>query len=214
MSSSQPPLKLFYSPGACSFVPHAALLEANLNVDLILARVGHMTPEFISINPKRRVPVLVINDAEIITEMSAVLTAISSLSPETNLLGRTTLETIRVYEWLNWLSTVAHGQALGSIWRPERYSNDPSIYPAIREKGFETIRECYKIINEKVAEPGTSFAIGGAFTVVDAFLVLLYCWASRLEIGMEAEYPDYAGYAKRLLGRESVRMARELHVDV
>jgi glutathione S-transferase len=162
MSSSQPPLKLYYSPGACSFVPHVALLEADLNVDLILARVGQMTPEFSSINPKRRVPVLVINIIDIITEMSAVLAAISSLSPETNLLGRTALKTIRVYKWLNWLSTVAHGQALGSIWRPKRYSNDPSIYPAIREKGLETIRECYKIINEKVAEPGMGFAVGGA----------------------------------------------------
>ncbi|KAL2800264.1 hypothetical protein BJX66DRAFT_291612 [Aspergillus keveii] len=214
MSSSQPPLKLFYSPGACSFVPHVALLEANLNTELILTHIGHMTPEFISINPKRRVPVLVINDTEIITEMSAVLTAISSLSPETNLLGRTTLETIRSYEWLNWLSTVVHGQALGSIWRPERYSNDPAIYPAIREKGLETIRECYKIINEKVAERGTGFAVGGAFTVVDAFLVLLHCWAGRLEIDMKAEYSDYTVYAKRLLGRESVRRAREVHVDV
>jgi glutathione S-transferase len=61
-------LKLFYSPSTCSFVPHVAFLETNLNVDLILARAGHMTPDFISINPKRRVPVLVINDTEIITE--------------------------------------------------------------------------------------------------------------------------------------------------
>ncbi|KAJ0421733.1 hypothetical protein BJY00DRAFT_311749 [Aspergillus carlsbadensis] len=139
--------------------------------------------------------------------MSAVLTAIPSLSPETNLLGRTTLETIRVYKWLNWLSTVAHGQALGSIWRAERYSKDPSIYPAIREKGLETIRECYEVISEKLAEPGTGFA------VVDAFLVLLFRWAGRLGIDME-EYPDYADYAKRLLGRDSVGRAREVHVDV
>ncbi|KAL2856638.1 hypothetical protein BJY01DRAFT_231257 [Aspergillus pseudoustus] len=178
--SFEPSLKLLHSPGACSFP------------NLILARVGQMTPEFASINPKRRVPVLAI-DNEVITEMSAVLTSISSLAPEKNLLGRSTIETIRVYEWLNWLSTVVHSQAMGSIWRTERYSNDPAVYPAIREKGLETIRECYAMINEKVAEPGTGFAVGKGFTAVDPFLLVLYCWASRLEKDMGQDYPVLCG---------------------
>jgi hypothetical protein len=71
-----------------------------------------------------------------------------------------------------------------------------------------------------VAEPGTGFAVGGGFTVVDTFLVLLYCWARRLEMifggggGEGMVYPDYAGYTRRILGRESVRRTTEVHVDV
>ncbi|KAJ5988514.1 hypothetical protein N7481_003724 [Penicillium waksmanii] len=81
-SARNPELKLWFSPRACSFVPHVALCEAGLKAELILAEVG--AKEFKSLNPKGRVPVLAIGD-DIITEMSAVLTGISSLAPEAHL---------------------------------------------------------------------------------------------------------------------------------
>ncbi|UKZ81488.1 hypothetical protein TrVFT333_009260 [Trichoderma virens FT-333] len=84
------PLTLFWSPGACSFVPHVALCETGLKFDLVLAKVGHMTKEFEAINPKRRVPVLVMGK-EIITEMAAVLTAIATAAPEAHIFGQTPL---------------------------------------------------------------------------------------------------------------------------
>ncbi|KAJ5305183.1 uncharacterized protein N7443_004843 [Penicillium atrosanguineum] len=182
--NTTPTVRLWYSPGACSFVPHVALGEAGIKADLILAQVGAMAEEFQAVNPKRRVPVLAIDD-EVITEMAAILTAVSSLAPESKLLGRTTLETIRVYEWLNYFSTTAHAQAVASVFRTERFTNDPSTYPAIRQKGRETIQEVYALIEEKLKASGTQFAVGDSFTVADACLVLLYLWASRLNIEME-----------------------------
>ncbi|KAL4863891.1 hypothetical protein BDV12DRAFT_201683 [Aspergillus spectabilis] len=170
-----------------------------------------MTPEFVAINPKRRVSVLAI-DNEVITEMSAVLTGIPPLAPHLNLLGRTTIENIRVYEWLNYLSTVAHAQAFGSIWCSEQFSDDKSAFPEIQAKGVKVIREVYKHIDEKVE--GRGFAVGGGFTAVDAFLVVLFCWARRIGIDVEGENPFYAEYAKRLLKRKSFIRAREVHVDV
>lgn len=56
-----------------------------------------MAKEFEAINPKRRVPVLIM-EKEVITEMSAVLTAIATVTPEAHNFGKTPLEKIRVYE--------------------------------------------------------------------------------------------------------------------
>ncbi|KAL4899294.1 hypothetical protein BDW74DRAFT_183827 [Aspergillus multicolor] len=211
--STIPSLKLFYSPGACSFVPHVALLEAHLPVETILARVGSMSAEFTAINPKRRVPVLVI-DNEIITEMAAVLTAIHSLAPGAQLFGKSTLETIRVYEWLNWLSTVAHAQAVGSIWRSERFTNNVEHYGSIKARGMEVVQEVYEKIEGHIAETERVFAVGEGFTVVDPFFVVLYCWGFRFWFEMGDKYPAYRVYAERLLQRESFRKAREVHVDI
>ncbi|KAL4943225.1 hypothetical protein BDV06DRAFT_190525 [Aspergillus oleicola] len=208
-----PSLKLFYSPGACSFVPHVALCEANLPVETILARVGSMSAEFTAINPKRRVPVLAI-DNEIITEMSAVLTAIHTLAPQANLFGKSTMETIRVYEWLNYLSTVAHAQAVGSIWRTERFTNNTEHYGSIKARGMEVVQEVYANIEGHINERERMFAVGEGLTVVDPFFVVLYCWGFRLGIEMGANYPAYKAYAERLLTRESFRKAREVHVDI
>lgn len=130
-SAGKSDVTFFYSPRACSFVPYTAICEAGVEVNIVLAKVGAMTDDFIKVNPKCRIPVVVIN-GDIITEMAAVLTAISSLAPERKLLGKTVHDTIRVYEWLNYLSTVAHNQAMAQIWRTERFTNDLSTYPAIK----------------------------------------------------------------------------------
>jgi Glutathione S-transferase len=53
-----PTVKLWCSPGACSFVSQVALCEAGIEADLVLAKVGAMTEGFQAVNPKRRVPVL------------------------------------------------------------------------------------------------------------------------------------------------------------
>lgn len=206
-------LKLWYSPGACSFVPHVALCEAGLEADLILAQVGNMSAEFKALNPKSRVPVLAIGD-EVITEMSAVLNGISSLAPEAHLFGRTTMETIRVYEWLNYLSTTAHAQSFASIWRTERFTRDIEIYPSIQARGVENVKDVYALVEGKLSEHQSDYAVGDSFTVVDPFLVLIYCWAERLHIKMEAAYPRYTAYVQRLLERPSFIGASRLHRNV
>jgi glutathione S-transferase len=151
---------------------------------------------------------------EIITEMSAVLTAISSIVPDRQLLGRTQMETIRVYEWLNYLSSTAHGQAYAGLWQTRRFVHDPQLYPAVLERALDSIKECYSFIEAKLHASGMMYAVGSAFTVVDPFLVALYCWASRLELDMEATYPSHAKYAKRLLELESFIEARRIHVNI
>jgi hypothetical protein len=40
------------------------------------------------------------------------------------------------------------------------------------------------------------------FMAVDAFLVVLFCWARRIGVDVEPENPFYAEYARRLLRRE------------
>lgn len=212
-STSTVPLKLWYSPGACSFVPHVALCEAGLEAELILAQVGKMSDEFKALNPKARVPVLAIG-VEVITEMSAVLTAIASLAPEAHLLGHSAMETIRVYEWLNYLSTTAHAQSFASVWRTERFTRDPEVYPSIQARGVENVRDVYAFVERKLSDHESDYAVGNSFTVVDPFLVLMYCWAGRLRIEMERAYPRYTSYVQGLLGRPSVVEARKVHSHV
>lgn len=208
------PLTLFWSPGACSFVPHVALCETGLKHDLVLAKVGHMTKEFEAINPKRRVPVLIMG-SEVITEMAAVLTAIATAAPDSHIFGKTPLEKIRVYEWLNYLSTTAHGQAIAEIWRTERFTNNPEIYPQLRAKGYETMREIFAHIETKFKESNiTEFAVGKSYTAADGFLSVLYLWTARfteVTIDIDNDYPVYAAYVKKMLQRNAFIEARRIH---
>jgi glutathione S-transferase len=87
-------IRLFYSPGACSFAPHILLNEIQIPFELMLTALGegaHKKPEFLEINPKGRVPVLQHND-QTITEVPAILFYLSSLRPELQLMGCAVLE--------------------------------------------------------------------------------------------------------------------------
>lgn len=214
LTSQAPQLTLFYSPAACSFVPHVALCEEGLDFQLVLTKIRHMTKEFETTNPKRRVPVLIM-DKEVITEMSAVLTAIATVAPEAHIFGKTPLEKIRVYEWLSYLSTTAHGQAVAEIWRTERFTNNPEIYPQLRAKGYETMREIFAHIEAKFIERNiTEFAVGDSFTAADSFLTVLYLWAIRFKevtIDIGNDYPVYAAYVKQMLTRDAFIQGRRVH---
>ena len=207
---SQLSLKLWYSPGACSLAPHIVLLEAGLQFDLVLSKVGKFTHEFMELNPKSRVPVLSF-DGEIITETPAILTAIALLVPDKHLLGQTTLETARVYEWLNYLSGTLHGQGFGALWRPGRFLDDESVFPQLQEHALKTIRQCYSFIEDKLSFKKSYYAVGKYFTVVDPFLFVLYRWGYRVKIEMRSEYPHFAAWAARISIKDSVIRAMETH---
>src|SRR5580692_3638899 len=62
------PMKLYYSPGACSLSPHIALLEAGLPYDLVKvdlrAKKLENGDDFLKVNPKGQVPALRLDSAE------------------------------------------------------------------------------------------------------------------------------------------------------
>ena len=76
------------------------------------------------------------------------------------------------------------------------------------------MKDVYALVEGKLSEHRSDYAVGDSFTVVDPFLVLIYCWAERLNIRMEAAYPRYTAYVQRLLERPSVIEASKLHRNV
>lgn len=199
-------IRLWLSPGACSLAPHILLHEIGADFEAVLTPVSdgaHLTDEFVRLNPKRRVPVLGIDD-EVITELPAIVTAISNMKPELLLIGARPYQTVRVYEWMNWLSGTLHGQGFGGFWRPHRFSDDASAHEGIKAKAARTIEECFESIESKLNGP---FSTGGSFTAVDPFLLVFYRWGWRIGTDMSQRYPKYSEFARVLMQRPSVSAA-------
>ncbi|KFY89544.1 hypothetical protein V500_05615 [Pseudogymnoascus sp. VKM F-4518 (FW-2643)] len=198
------PVKLWYSSGACSLAPHILLNEAGIEFESVKLDIHAGYPEeFRQINPKMRVPVLSI-DGQTITENPAIMTAISQLVPDKHLLGKTNLEIVRAYEWMNWLSGVLHGQAFGGLFRPTRYSDDPTMYASIKAMSLLTVQECFATIDQDLS---SDHAVGSSFTAVDAYLYVFYRWGVALGIDMKGKYPKYTGLVVNLVKRQSVQAA-------
>jgi glutathione S-transferase len=168
------------------------------------------TEEFKALNPKKRVPVFKMGD-EIITEVPAISTAISSLAPEHHFCGKTAMEAVRIYEWFNYLGGVVHTQAYGGLLRPGRVVEDPKMFDAVREKAKSNLEQAFVFIESKFRTGGTNFAVGNDFTAVDAYLFVLCRWARLFMKSWDVDFPCLSAWAGRILERKAVIKAMESH---
>ena len=81
-------LELYYAPRTCALVPYVTLTEAGVNFQVhnMNSRSGQLkTPEYLRINPKHKVPVLVI-DGDPLTENVAMNAWIADTFPAAKLM--------------------------------------------------------------------------------------------------------------------------------
>ncbi|OJJ07348.1 hypothetical protein ASPVEDRAFT_202097 [Aspergillus versicolor CBS 583.65] len=205
-------VKFFFFPGACSLAPHILLHEAGIDfTPLKVERNGTevvFPQEYRDVNPKMRVPVIVVGD-EVITELPAVCAIISQLSKEKKFMGRTPLDTVRVYEWLNYLSGTVHASAFGHLFRPWRWttSDDLEIHNVIKEKARENITVSFEYIESRLRD-GIVYAVGHDLTAVDAFLYAMYRWAKSSGLVL-TPYPKYARLVENIEKRETMKVTLE-----
>jgi glutathione S-transferase len=168
------------------------------------AGVARLPDHFHDINPKMRVPVLAIDD-EVVTELPAIMLAISALAPQLGLTGLSTINNVRTYEWLSFLSSTLHGLGFGAVWRPQRFIEEPDLFPKVSKRGYKTVTECYETIEGKLV---TIHSVGDSFTVTDAFMCVFWRWGKqRLGIDMDGNYPKFTALAQSVMERDSAQAA-------
>lgn len=203
-------IKFFFSSGACSLCPHILLHEVGAAFEPIqIAREGaqvNFPADFERINSKMRVPVIVIDD-QVITELPAVVTIIAGMAPEQHLMGRTPMETARVYEWLNYLSGTLHTSGFGHFLRPQRWTTatDDVSVQAVKTRAWENILDCFQYIESRLEGV---HAVGDSITPVDFFLYVCYRWGKKHGGDMKT-YPKYTELARSVEARETVQLALE-----
>jgi glutathione S-transferase len=198
-------LTLHYAPGACSLVPHVLLLETGLLFDRVLTSTVDGTTKsdaWKKINPKGRVPVLII-DGAVLTEVPAISSYISSLAPDQRLMGRNPMEQARVLEWFNWLSGTMHAQGIAGMFRPYRFTDDETAFPAISAKAKLTLTDGHQQTEAKLT--GRQWACGDYFTAADPMLLFVLRMSNRLGFDMAGTSPVYSAWAKRMEARPSVQ---------
>lgn len=155
---SHPNIRFWYSPSACSLSVHRPPRNRP-PFHPIRQKINNTDPtrpaqseSFRTINPRKLVPVVAI-DNEIVTEVPAIMTAISAFVPEKHLIGRTTMEAVRCYEWLNFLSGMLHVCGYWALWRPKRFvdaDEGETVFEALHKGALRTILRSYGEIEERL----------------------------------------------------------------
>ncbi|MCP8937215.1 glutathione S-transferase family protein [Alsobacter sp. SYSU M60028] len=203
-------IKLYHSPGACSFAAHLALEESGLPFEVVrvnLAGGEQRTADYLAINPKGRVPSLV--DGEfVLTEVPALLRYVALRAPEKGLWPRDPRDDARCAEWLAWISSGVH-VAYAHVRRAERYADSEAGRAEVVAKGRVTARDTWEMVERRLA--GRTWAAGDAFSVADLYLVVFWTWGRGqvLAYDMPADFPAWTAHARRVAERPAVRRVFE-----
>jgi glutathione S-transferase len=210
---STPTYRLFHSPGACSLAPHIVLEELGVPyepVRVVIAEGANSKPEYLSVNPRGRVPALWISDEageRVLTEAMAILVYLAQRHPQPALLPADPEGFVRALEWMGWLGSTMHQAGVRTVFRPERFTIDASGAPAIAAKGREAIRSGFADIEQRLA--GRDSALEGGFSVVDPYLLVFYRWGNRCGLSMRTDFPEYARLMDTVRARPAVKRVVE-----
>jgi glutathione S-transferase len=196
-------IKLYYAPGACSLASHIVIEEVGVPYEtqkLNLAEGDQRKPEYLRINPRGRVPTLVV-DGKVLTENIGILTYFGGGYPQAGLWPEKTWDQAKLVSTLGWFSNTVH-PAYGHIARTERYVDDEAAKEAVKAKGKASFQGYLEEIDRLLA--GQKWCLGNQYTVADPYLLLFYRWANRLKMPVR-ELKHYSAVIDRILARPAVQ---------
>ncbi|MES3003507.1 MAG: glutathione S-transferase family protein [Pseudomonadota bacterium] len=170
-------LKLYFAPGACSFVPHSLLETAGAEFEPVLVKLHkgeNLTPEYKAINPRGQVPVLVDGD-ETITQIVAIVTRLDQLFPDQGFLPREPLARTRMLETLAWMNNTVH-PTFTHVFMPHKYTDDAQAQAALKVYNAKLYGSMLAEIEAMAAAAGEGFLGGERFGPLDAYALTLVRW--------------------------------------
>jgi len=195
-------LILYYAPMTCALVPYVTLTEAGAQFQVrnVNTRANQQkSPEFLALNPKHKVPVLVI-DGEPLTENVAIQIWIARHFPHAHLLPAAARDEIRAISLMAWFSSTVHPHLTPNA-RPENYCDLPGSEDAVKRAGNRMLFEDLKIADGLLAGREWFF---DAFTAVDAY----FFWCFRRALSFRLDLSGFAActaHFERMQLRPSVR---------
>ncbi len=139
MRKSHLGMPVYYAPGSSSMASHLALEEAGAEYELrfIDEDAGEQRTEaYLRINPRGKVPALRLADGTALVENIAIQTYVARTHPEAKLLPEDPAGEARALSLISFFASAVH-PAFSHLWRPGRYTDEPSAEAGIRAKGRE-----------------------------------------------------------------------------
>jgi glutathione S-transferase len=202
-------LQLYFSPGACSFVPHVGLEAAGAQFEPRLVKLHkgeQRTPEYLALNPAGQVPVLVV-DGRPLTQILALCEFIDRSFPAARLLPETAWERAQALSQLAWMNSTPHTTATRFFF-PERYAESEAARAEVKKRAAEEFRGYLERVQAML--PRSGYWCGERVSFHDAYALTLLRWGGFAGIDPRS-LAAYRAYAERVSQAPPVAaaMARE-----
>jgi len=195
-------LTLYFAPMTCALVPFVTLTEAgaDFEVQAINTRKGgNRTPEFLKLNPKHKVPVLVI-DGEPLTENVALQIWINRQFPKAKLLPTDPKEEIKAISLMAFCASGIHPHLTPNA-RPQNYCDLPDSEESVKRVANKLLFEDLKVVDDLLAGREWFFP---HFTACDAYF--FWCFKRALSFKLElSAFRNCTAHFERMRERPGVQ---------
>lgn len=197
-------MKLFHAPGSCSLGVRILLEEtdADYETEIVDFSKGQQrSREYLALNPKGKVPALLLDDGGLLTEFPAIAIWIAKTFPEAKLLPEGTEGEVRTLELLDYVVATLHMRGATLVMRPDRFCPLPEAAESIRAAGLVVLTEGLGRLEERLGESDYFF---GHLTIADAAVFYLLTWQERCGFTIP---PKLAAFFDRMGQRPTVTRA-------
>jgi glutathione S-transferase len=195
-------LTLCYAPQTCATVPFITLNEAGADFEVmdLNSRSGQLrSPEFLRLNPKHKVPVLII-DGEPLTENLAIQVWIARQFPAARLLPADALGHAKAVSLMSFFGSGIHPHLTPNA-RPENYCDLPGSAESVKRVANQLLFEDFAVVDDLLAGREWFF---DHFTAPDAY----FFWCFRRAISFKLDvsrFTNCLAHLERMRARASTQ---------
>jgi len=193
-------LKLYFAPGACSFVPHVLLQLSGgaFEPTMVKLHKGEQNgDEYKAINPRSQVPVLV-DDGKVITQIVAIILYLDQKFPDAQFLPTEPVARAKAIEVLAWMNNTVH-PTFTHIFMPQKYSDQADVQAALKIYNTQIYKGLLAELEDLVAKnlSPAGWLSGVRLGPLDAYALTLTRWGSIAGID-PASYPRLWSHVNRV----------------
>ena len=202
---------LYYAPNTCALAPYITLTEAGAAFEvrsLDFGRDQHLSADYVKINPKHKVPLLVV-DGQKLTESTAIQLWISRQFPDARLLPSDPWDELKAISTMSWCSSGIHPY-LTRINNTSKVCDVPDAHGNVRTKAEAFLQEAFVLAEEMLT--GREFFFD-RFTAPDAHFFWCCRRATQFEVDL-APFTNTAAHFARMHDRPSVQKLLAFEAEV
>ncbi len=199
-------MKFYYAPYTCALASHIALEEVGADYEAIridFKSAQQLSADYLSINPKGRVPALV-TDRGVITETPAILAYIAQTNPGSELAPIIDpFAFAEVQSLTSYLCSTVHPAHSHGI-RGARWADDPAAHEAMKAKVPQNMTDHFTVLENRYFRG--PWMMGDTYTIVDPYLFTIAEWLKQDSVDIN-KFPRIADHFNRMKQRPAVAKA-------
>lgn len=194
-------MKLYYSPGACSLVPHALLVDIGrpFELDRVDTQKGLTASgqRYADITPKGAVPLLELDNGERLSEGVVICQYLCDQAGRTDLMPAAgTMARYRVMEWQNYITSELH-KSFSPLFNAQASAETKALFA-------KQLQSKFAWVSSQLAD--RDYLTGSTYTAADAYLFVVASWAAYVQLDLSA-HTQLQAFMARVKARPAMQAA-------